>query len=44
MIAWSFLKRGFVVAAPPFNGFYHQKFMLSCVSCVVKIQRYAIFK
>ncbi|EJB41117.1 transcriptional regulator [Helicobacter pylori] len=41
MIAWSFLKRGFVVAAPPFNGFYHQKFMLSCV---VKIQRYAIFK
>ncbi|MFP6007173.1 transcriptional regulator [Helicobacter pylori] len=44
MIAWSFLKRGFVVAAPHFNRFYHQKFMLSCVSCVVKIQRYAIFK
>ncbi|WRC98473.1 transcriptional regulator [Helicobacter pylori] len=41
MIAWSFLKRGFVVATPPFNGFYHQKFVLSCV---VKIQRYAIFK
>ncbi|MFP5991046.1 transcriptional regulator [Helicobacter pylori] len=40
MIAWSFLKRGFVVA-PHFNGFYHQKFMFSCV---VKIQRYAIFK
>ncbi|MCQ2888532.1 transcriptional regulator [Helicobacter pylori] len=37
MIAWSFLKRGFVVATPPFNRFYHQKFMLSCVSCVVKI-------
>ncbi|MFP6236759.1 transcriptional regulator [Helicobacter pylori] len=44
MIAWSFLKRGFVVAASHFNGFYHQKFMFSCVSCVVKIQRYAIFK
>ncbi|MGL2460653.1 transcriptional regulator [Helicobacter pylori] len=41
MIAWSFLKRGFVVAAPHSNGFYHQKFMFSCV---VKIQRYAIFK
>ncbi|MFP5954280.1 transcriptional regulator [Helicobacter pylori] len=41
MIAWSFLKRGFVVATPPFNRFYHRKFMLSCV---VKIQRYAIFK
>ncbi|EKE91721.1 hypothetical protein [Helicobacter pylori] len=41
MIAWSFLKRGFVVVAPPFNRFYHQKFMFSCV---VKIQRYAIFK
>ncbi|WP_080303765.1 transcriptional regulator [Helicobacter pylori] len=41
MIAWSFLKREFVVATPPFNGFYHQKFMLSCV---VKIQRHAIFK
>ncbi|WP_208376880.1 transcriptional regulator [Helicobacter pylori] len=41
MIAWSFLKREFVVAAPPFNRFCHQKFMLSCV---VKIQRYAIFK
>ncbi|MFP6065509.1 transcriptional regulator [Helicobacter pylori] len=41
MIAWSFLKREFVVATPPFNSFYHQKFMLSCV---VKIQRYAIFK
>ncbi|WNE32590.1 transcriptional regulator [Helicobacter pylori] len=41
MIAWSFLKRGLVVAAPHFNRFYHQEFMLSCV---VKIQRYAIFK
>ncbi|MCQ2631865.1 transcriptional regulator [Helicobacter pylori] len=41
MIAWSFLKREFVVATPPFNRFCHQKFMLSCV---VKIQRYAIFK
>ncbi|MGL2357236.1 transcriptional regulator [Helicobacter pylori] len=41
MIAWSFLKRGFVVATPRFNGFYHQKLMFSCV---VKIQRYAIFK
>ncbi|WQX89794.1 transcriptional regulator [Helicobacter pylori] len=41
MIAWSFLKRGFVVAAPPFNRFYHQKFALPCV---VKIQRHAIFK
>ncbi|MGL2390999.1 transcriptional regulator [Helicobacter pylori] len=41
MIAWSFLKRGFFVATPPFNRFYHQKFMFSCV---VKIQRYAIFK
>ncbi|MGL2438927.1 transcriptional regulator [Helicobacter pylori] len=41
MIAWSFLRREFVVATPPFNRFYHQKFMLSCV---VKIQRYAIFK
>ncbi|WP_120822596.1 transcriptional regulator [Helicobacter pylori] len=41
MIAWSFLKGGFVVVTPRFNGFYHQKFMLSCV---VKIQRYAIFK
>ncbi|MCQ2897497.1 transcriptional regulator [Helicobacter pylori] len=41
MIAWSFLKRGFVVATPHFNRSYHQKFMLSCV---VKIQRYAIFK
>ncbi|MGL2734146.1 transcriptional regulator [Helicobacter pylori] len=41
MIAWSFLKRGFVVATPYFNRFYHQKFMFSCV---VKIQRYAIFK
>ncbi|WQX82542.1 transcriptional regulator [Helicobacter pylori] len=41
MIAWSFLKREFVVATPPFNGFYHQKFVFSCV---VKIQRYAIFK
>ncbi|WP_187883806.1 transcriptional regulator [Helicobacter pylori] len=40
MIAWSFLKRGFVVA-PHFNRFYHQKFMLPCV---VKIQRHAIFK
>ncbi|MCQ2850561.1 transcriptional regulator [Helicobacter pylori] len=41
MIAWSFLKRGFVVATLRFNRFCHQKFMLSCV---VKIQRYAIFK
>ncbi|MFT2787744.1 transcriptional regulator [Helicobacter pylori] len=41
MIAWFFLKRGFVVATPNFNRFYHQKFMFSCV---VKIQRYAIFK
>ncbi|WQR91984.1 transcriptional regulator [Helicobacter pylori] len=41
MIAWSFLKREFVVATPPFNRFYHQKFILSCV---VKIQRYAISK
>ncbi|WP_367703480.1 transcriptional regulator [Helicobacter pylori] len=41
MIARSFLKREFVVATPHFNRFYHQKFMLSCV---VKIQRYAIFK
>ncbi|MGT0054177.1 transcriptional regulator [Helicobacter pylori] len=41
MIAWSFLKRGFVFATPNFNRFYHQKFMFSCV---VKIQRYAIFK
>ncbi|MBH0306354.1 transcriptional regulator [Helicobacter pylori] len=41
MIAWFFLKRGFVVTTPHFNRFYHQKFMLSCV---VKIQRYAIFK
>ncbi|WP_283448135.1 transcriptional regulator [Helicobacter pylori] len=41
MIAWSFLKRGFVFVAPHFNRFYHQKFMLSCV---VKVQRHAIFK
>ncbi|WP_080120946.1 transcriptional regulator [Helicobacter pylori] len=41
MIAWSFLKRGFVVTTPHFNRFHHQKFMFSCV---VKIQRYAIFK
>ncbi|MDI9250761.1 transcriptional regulator [Helicobacter pylori] len=41
MIAWSFLKRGFIVVAPNFDRFYHQKFMFSCV---VKIQRYAIFK
>ncbi|MCQ2901668.1 transcriptional regulator [Helicobacter pylori] len=41
MIAWSFLKREFVVATPHFNRFYHQKFMFSRV---VKIQRYAIFK
>ncbi|WP_080118665.1 transcriptional regulator [Helicobacter pylori] len=41
MIAWSFLKRGFVLTTPNFNGFYHQRFMFSCV---VKIQRYAIFK
>ncbi|MEJ8620614.1 transcriptional regulator [Helicobacter pylori] len=41
MIAWSFLKREFVVATPHFNGFYHQKFMFSRV---VKIQHCAIFK
>ncbi|MFT2723151.1 transcriptional regulator [Helicobacter pylori] len=41
MIAWSFLKREFVVTTPNFNRFYHQTFMFSCV---VKIQRYAIFK
>ncbi|PUB97564.1 transcriptional regulator [Helicobacter pylori] len=41
MIAWSFLKRGFVVATPHFSGFCHQKFMLSCV---VKNRSYAIFK
>ncbi|MFB1342324.1 transcriptional regulator [Helicobacter pylori] len=41
MIAWSFLKREFVVATPPFNRFYHQKFMSSCV---VKNRSYAIFK
>ncbi|MCK0501160.1 transcriptional regulator [Helicobacter pylori] len=41
MIAWSFLKRGFVIATPNFNRFYYQKFMFSCV---VKIQRYAVFK
>ncbi|EMH04709.1 hypothetical protein [Helicobacter pylori] len=41
MIAWSFLKRGFVVATSYFNGFCHQKFMLPCV---VEIQRHAIFK
>ncbi|WP_080372734.1 transcriptional regulator [Helicobacter pylori] len=41
MIAWSFLKREFVVATPHFNRFYHQKFMLSCV---VKNRIYAIFK
>ncbi|WP_096525061.1 transcriptional regulator [Helicobacter pylori] len=41
MIAWSFLKRGFVVTTPNFNRFYHQKFMFSCV---VKIQCYTIFK
>ncbi|WP_390603805.1 transcriptional regulator [Helicobacter pylori] len=41
MIAWSFLKREFVVATPPFNGFYHQKFMLPCV---VRNRIYAIFK
>ncbi|WRE84088.1 transcriptional regulator [Helicobacter pylori] len=41
MIAWFFLKRGFVFATLHFNRFYHQKFMFSCV---VKIQRYAIFK
>ncbi|WRC44531.1 transcriptional regulator [Helicobacter pylori] len=40
MIAWSFLKRGFIVA-PNFDRFHHQKFMFSCV---VKIQCYAIFK
>ncbi|WQT22090.1 transcriptional regulator [Helicobacter pylori] len=41
MIAWSFLKREFVFVAPHFNRFYHQK---STLPCVVKIQRYAIFK
>ncbi|WRE16266.1 transcriptional regulator [Helicobacter pylori] len=41
MIAWSFLKREFVVATPPFNRFYHQKFMFSCV---VNNRSYAIFK
>ncbi|WP_180422296.1 transcriptional regulator [Helicobacter pylori] len=41
MIAWSFLKRGFFVATPNFDRFYHQKFMFLCV---VKIQCYAIFK
>ncbi|WP_212886038.1 transcriptional regulator [Helicobacter pylori] len=41
MIAWSFLKGGFVVATPNFNRFYHQKFMLLHI---VKIQHYAIFK
>ncbi|WRF08570.1 transcriptional regulator [Helicobacter pylori] len=41
MIAWSFLKRGFIVAIPPFNRFCHQKFMFSCVA---KNRSYAIFK
>ncbi|WP_097721205.1 transcriptional regulator [Helicobacter pylori] len=41
MIAWSFLKRGFVVATPPFNRFHHQK---STLPCVVKNRIYAIFK
>ncbi|WRB37482.1 transcriptional regulator [Helicobacter pylori] len=41
MIAWSFLKREFVVATPHFNGFYHQRFMFSCV---VKNRSYAISK
>ncbi|WP_187908314.1 transcriptional regulator [Helicobacter pylori] len=41
MIAWSFLKRWFVVVAPNFDRFYHQKFMFLHV---VKIQCYAIFK
>ncbi|WP_130778205.1 transcriptional regulator [Helicobacter pylori] len=41
MIAWSFLKRKFVVATPNFDRFYHQKFMFLRV---MKIQRYAIFK
>ncbi|EMH06509.1 hypothetical protein HMPREF1408_00327 [Helicobacter pylori GAM245Ai] len=41
MIAWSFLKRGFVVATPHFNRFYHQK---SALPCVVKVQHHAIFK
>ncbi|EJB22859.1 transcriptional regulator AsnC family protein [Helicobacter pylori CPY6271] len=41
MIAWSFLKREFVVVAPNFDRFYHQKFMLLHI---VKIQHYAIFK
>ncbi|TPH90178.1 transcriptional regulator [Helicobacter pylori] len=36
-----FFKKRSVVATPDFNRFYHQKFMFSCV---VKIQRYAIFK
>ncbi|WP_195835727.1 transcriptional regulator [Helicobacter pylori] len=40
MIAWSFLKREFVVA-PNFDRFYHQTFMFLHI---VKIQRYAIFK
>ncbi|WQU20360.1 transcriptional regulator [Helicobacter pylori] len=41
MIAWSFLKRGFVVATSHFNRFHHQK---SILSCVVKNRIYAIFK
>ncbi|MCQ2676780.1 transcriptional regulator [Helicobacter pylori] len=41
MIAWSFLKREFVVATSHFNRFYHQKFALPCV---VRIQCHAIFK
>ncbi|WP_080360243.1 transcriptional regulator [Helicobacter pylori] len=41
MIAWSFLKKGFVFATPHFNRFHHQKFMFSCV---VKIQCCTIFK
>ncbi|OOQ15321.1 transcriptional regulator [Helicobacter pylori] len=41
MIAWSFLKRGFVFVMPHFNRFYHQK---SALPCVVRVQRHAIFK
>ncbi|EMH24277.1 hypothetical protein [Helicobacter pylori] len=41
MIAWSFLKRGFVFVTPHFSRFHHQK---SALPCVVKVQRHAIFK
>ncbi|MDU9787169.1 transcriptional regulator [Helicobacter pylori] len=42
MIARSFsLRERSFFATPDPSRFYHQKFMLSCV---VKIQRYAIFK